>query len=739
MSRSHRLPRRSAAALAFAAVLAAVLALLAAGCATGAANGARPAAAADAPPPPRAEILWDAWGIPHIRAADDEALFFAYGWAVAHNHAERLLRIVGAARGRGAEYWGEEHLDDDRWYRTMGVGGWARRAYAGLDPAIRRHVDAYAAGVNRYLEEHPGAVSEEAAVVAPVGGVDLMANAQSIGLRFSGARGAAQRWLEARRAGEDAAAALRTRPGDEPVAASNAWAVGPSRSLSGAPLLLANPHLPWSGDFTWMEAHLTAPGVDVYGAALLGLPTINIGFNRDLGWTHTVNTQDMEDLYELEVVETPDGPGYRFAGEVRPFERRTEEIRVAGAAGPRRETLEVLRSVHGPVIARAGDRALAVRMVDEVVEGGLSRGFVQWWDMMRAGGLEEFQAALGHHAIGGQNVVYADRHGHVAYFYGAATPRRPHGDAGFWAGVLPGDDPELVWSGVHPFADMPRVVDPPSGWVQNANDPPWVSTWPPALDAADFPAYFAPSGLAFRPQRSIRMLRESGTLSLGELIRRKHSTRSELADRVLPELLEAAAEHGGATAREAAAVLAAWDRATDAGSRGAVLFEAWVRRTAGGSPFARPWSPDDPLESPDGLADPAAAAAALEAAAAEVEERWGRFDVAWGEACRLRGGGRDLPANGASGNLGVFRVTACAGGSADAPRQVVGGDSFVAAVELAEPPRAFALIAYGNASQAGSPHLGDQLDLYATQQLRPVLFAAEEVEARAVARTALSP
>lgn len=729
MSRSHRLPRRLATA--------AVLALLAAGCATGAADGARPAPAATAAP--RAEILWDAWGIPHVRAEDDEALFFAYGWAVAHNHAERLLRILGAARGRGAEYWGEEHLDDDRWYRTMGVDGGARRAYAGLDPTIRRHVDAYAAGVNRYLEEHPGAVSVAAAAVAPVGGADLMANAQTIGLRFSGARWAAQRWLEARREGEDAAAAaLRTGPGDEPVAASNAWAVGPSRSLSGAPLLLANPHLPWSGNFTWMEAHLTAPGVDVYGAALLGLPTINIGFNRDLGWTHTVNTQDMEDLYELEVVETPDGPGYRFAGEVRRFERRTEQIRIAGADGPRRETLEVLRSVHGPVIARAGDRALAVRRVDEVVDGGLSRGFVQWWDMMRADGLEAFQAALGHHAIGGQNIVYADRHGHVAYFYGAATPRRPRGDAGFWAGVLPGDDPELVWSEVHPFADMPRVVDPPSGWVQNANDPPWVSTWPPALDAGGFPAYFAPSGLAFRPQRSIRMLRESGTLSLGELIRLKHSTRSELADRVLPELLAAAAEHGSPAAREAAAVLAAWDRATDAGSRGAVLFEAWQRRAAGGSPFARAWSPDDPLETPDGLADPAAAAAALEAAAAEVEERWGRLDVAWGEACRLRGGGHDLPANGASGSLGVFRVTACAG-PPDAPRQVVGGDSFVAAVEFADPPRAFALIAYGNASQPGSPHLGDQLGLHATQQLRPVSFAAEEVEARAVARTALSP
>jgi acyl-homoserine-lactone acylase len=484
-----------------------------------------------------------------------------------------------------------------------------------------------------------------------------------------------------------------------------------------------------------MEAHLTAPGVDVYGAALLGLPTINIGFTRDVAWSHTVNRQDTEDFYELEVVEDDGQLGYRFDGSTRPFEREVVEIRVATDEGSRVESLEVLRSVHGPVIARHEDKALALRSVGDFVRFG--EAFRQWWDMARADGVDAFEQALARQAIAGQNIIYADRHGTVAYYYGAASPRRERGDTRFWAGILPGDDATLVWDQLHAFDEIPKVVNPPSGWVQNANDPPWLSTWPPELDIAEFPAYFGPPGLGFRPQRSIRLLRESGTMSLEEMIQLKHSSRSELADRLLPDLVAAAAEHGGEQARRAADVLSDWDRSTDADSEGALLFETWINqafRASNGSPFAREWSPEDPLETPSGLWDAAAAVAALEAAAAAVESEHGRLDVAWGEVYRVRSGDVDLPANGGPDQMGIFRAAGFVPGR-DGKRMLVGGDSFVAAVEMADPPRAFALLGYGNASQADSPHRTDQLALFATKQLRPVWFGAEEVEAHAIART----
>lgn len=694
---------------------------------------ASPAAAEKAP---RATILWDEWGIPHVRAADEEALFYAYGWAQAHNHAQLLVESVARARARGAEVWGEEALADDRWYRTVGLPAWTRRTYGELEPAMRRAVDRFADGIGAYLAAHPGALSSTAAAVLPISGEDVVANLGAVRLEFSRARQEAEGWR--RRAAGEAALAAPEAPAERAVA-SNAWALGPAKSASGNALLLANPHLPWGGNLTWIEAHLTAPGIDVYGASLVGMPVITIGFNRRLGWTHTVNTQDDEDLYRLDLV---DG-GYRFDGGVRPFERRVETIRVKTADGFRDEEIEVLSSVHGPVLATAGDEALALRRVDDVVAGfGAALG--QWWAMGKAGSFDEFVAALESHAIAGQNVTYADADGRIAYFYGGVLPLRLTGGAGFWAGLVAGDDPLLVWETAHGFHDMPRVVDPDTGWLQNANDPPWLSTFPPVLDADVYPPYFAPRELSLRPQQSIELLRDSGRLTLDEMVALKHSTEVEMAERVLPDLLAAVEDAAGdvpEVARRAAAVLAAWDGSTASDSRGAVLFAAWVRemlRRTGPGFFALPWDEAAPLATPAGLADPAVARQALAAAAAAVEAAHGGLGVAWGEVNRLRVGDHDLPGNGGPGSLGVFRVTWFAGGD-EATDVAVAGDSFVAAVEFAAAgPRALALVSYGNASQPGSPHRGDQLPLYAEQRLRPVRFAAGEVEAAAVERTELA-
>ncbi|HEX2081852.1 MAG TPA: penicillin acylase family protein, partial [Longimicrobium sp.] len=187
---------------------------------------------------------------------------------------------------------------------------------------------------------------------------------------------------------------------------------------------------------------------------------------------------------------------------------------------------------------------------------------------------------------------------------------------------------------------------------------------------------------------------------------------------------------GSADARAAAEVLERWDRTADAESRGGVLFQAWFqevsRRAPGPRLFATPWSPANPLETPDGLADPPGAAAALEAAAAAVRQRWGALDVPWGEVHRLRRDGVDLPGNGGPGNLGVFRNV----GYVDAPdgrRTPVQGDTYVAAIEFSTPVRARALIAYGNWSQPGSPHRTDQLEHFARKELRPVWRTRAEV------------
>lgn len=700
-----------------------------------------------------AEILWDDYGVPHIYAADHDALFRAYGWAQMQSHGPAILHLIGAARGRAAEYFGEEHLRSDRWIRTAGVPDRANRWWGRQDSTTRSHLGAFAGGMNTWAERHPGAVGEAAARVLPVRPEDLLALVQhdiqftftinagvipslerdwSPGAATAGRRGGASPETVKSRLASSGAARDAGREGyrdPSPAGASNAWAVGPSRSSSGNAMLVANPHLPWGGHFTWYEAHLVAPGIDVQGATLIGLPTLAIAFNDHLGWTHTVNAHDGVDLYELVL----EDDGYRFDGAVRSFEVETDTLQVRGEDGSlREEELTIRRSVHGPVLARSADHAVAMRVAG-LEEAGLFR---QYWEMMRADSLAAFEEALRRHQLPMFTVMYADRDGHVLHFFAGHTPDRPAGDWN-WRGIVPGDTSATLWTGVHPYDELPRVLDPASGWLQNANDPPWTTTFPRALDPEDFPPYMAPRGMSLRPQRSVEMIRSDSSLTFEEMVAFKHSTRMLAADRLLDDLLPAAREGGSELARRAADVLEGWDRKADADSRGAPLFRAWyfgLRERAGGL-WEEGWSPERPLETPDGLADPDAAVTALEAAAERVEERFGRLDAAWGETRRLRRDSLDLPASGAPGRLGVFRVVNYERN--DGLYRARGGDSYVAAVEFTpDGVRARTLLGYGNESRRGSPHRTDQLRLMAEQRLRPVWRTREEVEAhmRAVTR-----
>ena len=664
----------------------------------------------------RTEILWDSWGVPHIFAASSEELFYAHGRAQARAHADLILRLYGRARGRAAEYWGEEHLDSDRWVRRMGVPARAAAWYKAQRPPFRAFLDAFAGGFNDWAREHRQEIDDEVERVLPVDGRDVLAHQQqAVHLTF----------LTSREEVEGRARGWRT-PG------SNAWAIGPRRSASGRAILVANPHLPWFDLFTWFEVQLRSPDIDAYGVTLVGLPFLGIAWNDHLGWTHTVNTHDGADLYELSL--TPDGTGYRFDGEARAFEveRQVLEVRRAdGALG--REELVVKRSVHGPVVAETAGKALALRLV------GLEAPHLmeQYWAMSRARNLAQFEAAQAQLQMPMFTTLYADRDGHILHLFGGLTPVRPGGERD-WSGIVPGDTSATLWTGTHPYRDLPRVADPASGWLQNANDPPWTTTFPKALDAAAFPRYMAPRFMHFRAQRSARMLLEDESLTFDEVVAAKLSTRMELADRILDDLARAVEAHGGESARRAMVVLSAWDRAADAPSRGGVLFARFFRELAGrgGEPFAVPWSEQRPLDTPDGLADPAAAAAALARAAAGVEKDHGALDVPWGEVFRLRGHGRDLPANGGPSSLGVFRVVGYEPDGGGRLR-AAGGDSFVAVVEFATPVRARALLSYGNASQPGSRHAGDQLELFAKKELRPVWRSREEIELHLEAREAV--
>jgi acyl-homoserine-lactone acylase len=345
--------------------------------------------------------------------------------------------------------------------------------------------------------------------------------------------------------------------------------------------------------------------------------------------------------------------------------------------------------------------------------------------MALAHSFAEYQAQLRRLQVPTFNITYADRGGHIMYLFNGTLPVRSHGDSQFWHGVVDGTTSKTLWTQIHSYDDLPKVIDPPTGFVQNTNDPPWTSTYPIVLRPENFPPYTT-SGRAelWRTTRSLRMLTEHGKISFEELEQLKHSTRLEMADRVVDELVQAAEESNSAKAKRAGEVLKTWDRQTEASSRGALLFELIAPKLK----FRTSLNILKPFETPRGLQEtPAELVTLLELAVDEAEREYGSIDAAWGDWRRLKRGTVDLPANGGPGALGAFRVFNYAPANA-AKRSAVMGDTFVCLVEFGSPNRARAVMSYGNSSQEGSLHSTDQLRLVAKKEMRTVLLTRKEVE-----------
>ena len=181
-----------------------------------------------------------------------------------------------------------------------------------------------------------------------------------------------------------------------------------------------------------------------------------------------------------------------------------------------------------------------------------------------------------------------------------------------------------------------------------------------------------------------------------------------------------------------------WDGRSEADSEAALLFANWHLKLTGGNPsndqfFAKDWSFENPAQTPDGLKDDAAALQALEVAATEIKMGYGQLNVPWGKVNRLSFGDKEIAGNGGHGWLGQFRTVyyqpqGKPGTPEGLKNRAMHGDTYVAIIEFGDRPKAKALLTYGNATQKGNPHIGDQLDLFAKKQLRPVWYERAEVE-----------
>jgi len=689
------------------------------------------AAAAQFRPTPGMEILWDRYGVAHVYGKSVDDLFYGFGWAQAHSHGDILARLYAQARGRAAEYYGAEELPSDRWMAVNDVRARARLWLCQQSPAFRRKLQAFAAGINAYAAAHVDEFSQQARRVFPVTASDVIAHQQRL---FQFVYAAPADIVNRPPADAVPAAPAPTTaisatmaPAVTDPAGSNGWAIAPSRSQSGRAMLLMNPHLYWTPGWpTYYEIQLTAPGIDLYGATQVGLPVLRFVFSDYLGFTHTVNGADAVTFYRI----APAAGGYRFDGKVLHYRIRSQLLKIRQSDGSfTTETVSVRATVQGPVIAERDGAPIAMRVA------GLDRPFAleQYWNMATAHDFAGFQAALAQLQVPTFNIVYADRDGHIEYLYNGLVPRHASGDLHYWSGTVPGDTSATLWHDYLSYAELPKVIDPAGGTVENSNEPPWDAGWPQTIDPAPFAASIASDTVNLRMARGIRMLSEIPKISFEQLQQLKWSHRCELADRVLPDLLEAAALYGDDLEKSAAQVLARWDRSTDAESRGALLFLDWADQAGAVSGYsargyARPLDLQRPLTTPAGLADPQAAVRALGTAAQAMLASFGALDTPWGQVMRLRIGAVDLPASGGPGRLGVFDVIDFAP-LANGTRVANFGASYIALVSFDRPTHAQVLLSYGASSQPGSPHRSDQLGLLAQGKLRDAWRTRAQVEA----------
>lgn len=546
-------------------------------------------------------------GVVHIQAANDHDLIFAQGVVHAQDRLWQMefQRRIGA--GRLAEIFGPEALDRDRYLRTWGFLRAASAAYGNLGAEARGLVDAYAAGINAYLESRPPLPPELrllGVTPEPWTGADVLVWAKMMahnlaenrqaelgryrllarglsseriatlmppypgeqypaenGLVGPGADLAARREAAERRS--LGLSALDAANRDHLPQASNNWVVHGARTATGLPLLANDVHLGMQLPATWHLMHLKSPGFDVIGATLPGLPLVIIGRNRDIAWGVTNLAADVEDLYLLD---ERDG-GYRYQGEIHPYRIREERIEVRDASPV---TIRVRESLLGPVISDAAADAAAAPPVavrwtgldadDTSVEAFLGIDRARDW--------QEFSRAVGRFVAPGQNFVYADREGHIGYLASGRIPVRREGHSGLYPAA---GDGSADWLGYLPASELPSRFDPPAGLIVTANH---------RITGPDYPHRLSYEWGAdpYRARRIEELLLARGAHDGASMEAIQQDTLTLLHHDLRPVL--AAIRPASSAARLWQGRLLAWDGDAAVGSRESSLFHAWYRALA---------------------------------------------------------------------------------------------------------------------------------------------------------------
>jgi penicillin amidase len=730
------------------------------------------------------DVVRDGDGVPHIFATSATDAYFAQGFVHAQDRFAQMDGMRMVARGRLAEMVGRGGLASDRFMRGMGLAGRAEAARDALSPEGRAALEAYARGVNAFLAQSGTALPLElrlsGRIPEPWEPADSLLWGELMALYLSGNWRDELARLRLSAAGHDprllallwpdwrgdGATSLATGAGawdpvqvgaaiaalpdlPSPPLASNAWVFAGARTRSGKPLLANDPHLQLGAPSVWYLVRLVAPGFLRAGASAPGVPGIVLGHNGHVAWGMTTTGADSFDLVLERLVPgdpdsyaTPDGPAR--------FTRHAHAIAIRGEPDPAR--VEIRRTRNGVVLADllgspeaapAGD-ALVLRALLDTGTNGTGDALLR---MTAATDVPAMLAAAEGWRAPVQNLFVADRDGRIALAAIGAVPRRRLGDGTI---PTPGWDPGHGWDGIAAGAALPRAVDPPHGFLMNANDR-LAPDRPGPFLTADWDA-------PFRARRLREGLAGASVQDLDSAAAWQRDAISVFARDVLGDL--AAWTPGDAAVRRIADALRAWNGDMRREAWQPLVFNAWMRALRAdaldqllgsgepGAPIAMREVPALLLAIAGGdpwlcarIACGATLERSLSTALVALGARYGSVPEAWrwGDAHAAvfenplwrsipvvsRLFGFSVPVDG--DNFTVNRATPRQGGAADFA--AVHGGGLRAVYDLADLDSSRFMIAPGQSGHPWTRHWGDLAQHWADGQMR-VLAGGRDALAR---------
>ncbi len=680
----------------------------------------------------RVLITRDDWGIAHVHGKTDADAVFGMIYAQAEDDFNRVETNYLVALGRLAEADGEAAIWSDLRQRLFVDPVDLKAKYAASPAYLKALMDAWADGLNGYLATHPDVRPKVIQRFEPWMALSFTEGANGGDIaKISLAELAA--FYGAPETDHLAAVEAAAARFEEPTG-SNGIAIASSAAWDGHALLLINPHTAF---YLRSELQMTSDeGLNAYGAVTWGQFFVYQGFNAHAGWMHTTSSADCVDEFAETIVGSLGGLSYRYGAELRPVETSTVTVRYRTPEGDLADKrFTIYRTHHGPIVREADGRWIAAALMNRPVEA-----LEQSFGRTKARDLASFIKASAFAANSTNNTLFADHQGKIAFFAPHFVPRRA--DRFDYTQPVDGADPATDWQGPTPLDELPCAINPPNGWVYNANDGPWWAAGPHSPRQEDFPRYMDQIGANPRTAHALEVLQDRRDFTLQALAEAAYDPHLPAFTRLLPALIAAydalpAGDDLKDRLSKPIEVLRDWDCRWGAGSLATTLAVSWgeaMQATVASDVRDRSYAVIERID----LAPAEIKLAVLREAVDNITQDFGGWAVPWGELNRFQrlddalephfdDAAPSWPIAWTSTQWGSLAAVGAKRYPGTKRAYASTGNSFVAVVEFGPRVRALAISAGGASGDPRSPHFADQSERFANHDLRPVYFYADEL------------